>query len=766
MKKHTKCDIINTFGGICDFPHTNQGGSMMASLGDIVHDYLAQRHFDLMDADRKDRFDDLKEKGLFTGHMKKWDDLYAGKPLQMLDNTTIPDPDDWEKLYDSCQQAFQGMDAVKKNETGYGSPYNGPTKDFIAEWFGDNTKVFTGSKATSDAEQLFKDLGVFLENHKSDIQPRFTKNLTYVFNSEMPYDKFVKFLKTGKFNDNVRFEDGSTFRDKVEQVVQYITTYGPINGVSYEPEISDWPKNLGYSFAGDEITLTDPVLQGLQNLPTAPHRIDKDNPKSWYEIPNKAEHIKWFKEGAYRAIFDELLKNSTKRTKFLEKAGNPIRDALQEAIANTDYENKDSDDYVKPEPLDKKNWRQKVKKWKNDAYENYFRRFFDHNRGARLFYSPFSQNIMKGLDKVGVKPTDGIDGILAKKDDAKLRSVIDEDRVTKKHFDWFTKTMETLKEQIPDAYEGALRNGVQLRQVAMYVITMAAKEGETAKAKTALEILSVAKYGLTMSRTMDKIDEATKEMKLVNDEGYSWMKSEYLKPFANAANSLIGFGIRALGRVGVGTYNFIQHRRTKIDKDISKGKKEDSPYHHLYKEYTEWQGKDKFKRDALHDENIAYDVAGKLAELNNTTRSTAGGSPYKTTIQINDVTMGTEEAPGPLRTAIETAVSTGAATVTDPSTGTVVNLADLQNDVTIYEDVQERHLLETNDEKWREKNPDDIHDLVAYWNMLESYGKTHSFGFGSMKVKRKDFLENWKDKKSPAQTVANAYIEKFGTLRT
>jgi hypothetical protein len=324
--------------------------------------------------------------------------------------------------------------------------------------------------------------------------------------------------------------------------------------------------------------------------------------------------------------------------------------------------------------------------------------------------------------------------------------------------------MGTIKEQIPDAYEGALKNGHQLRQVAMYVITMAAKDGEIAKAKTALEILSVAKYGLTCSRTLNAVRESTKDMSILSDGNLSWNKNEGIQFVTKAIDKTAGFAIQGIGLAATGVRNFVQNHRTKIGKDISKGAKKDHPYHHLHKEYTEWQEKDRFKRDALHDENVAYNVSGKLADLNNPARVT--GTTYKTTVQINDVTMGTKEAPGPLRTAIDTAVAMGATHVTDPSTGTVVNLADLQNDVTIYEDAQERNLLETNDEKWREKNPDSIHDLIAYWDMLESYGKTHSFGLGSMKVKRKAFLEGWDKKNSKAQLTANDYLANYGSLRT
>ena len=706
----------------------------MADLKNLVHDYLAQRHFDLMPADVKDRFDQYDKLGSFTGHMKTWSEKYVGSPLNGLE-TTITDANDWEELYDSCQKAFQGMDAAKTNSTGYGSPYNNPTKDFINEWFGDDdSKVFTDSKPTPHVKTVFKDLGKFLKDNRSVLKSRFENKLPSVFNENMKYDTFCKKLEDGDFD-----KDKDGFRDKIESVVNYITNYGPQRGSEVPPDDEYWPSGtpVGYDMAGPPgpgggptVLLTSAELTALYTPP-----FDKDDPKKWYEIPDKAKRIGWFKTNAYKKIFDKLLTSSTIRTKFLEKTGynSVIKDALESAIADTDYENKESDDYVPPDPVDVKNFPQKVKKWKNDTYENHFRRFFDHNRGARVFYSPFSQNIMKGLDKAGVKPTEGLDGIINKKDDPKLRGVVDSDRVTKKHFDWFVKTMGTIKEQIPDAYEGALRNGHQLRQVAMYIITIAAKEGEAAKAKTALEVLSVAKYGLTMSRTYESLKEATKDMKIFSDDQLSWNKNEGLKFVTGAIDKTLGLAIRGAGLAATTIHNFIQHRRTKIGNNIGK-------YKHLKGEYEQWAKNDADKRANLVTENAKRNVTLKLTTL-------AAGSGLSGRVIANDADLELAKTdlglmpPGPAHD-------------------------DLEKDIKLYEDASKRHKLETDPDEWRKDNPDTIHDLIAYWDMLESYGKTHSFALGSMKVKRENFLENWKKKTSEAQITADDYIKNFGSLRT
>lgn len=736
----------------------------MADLNNVLHTYLAQRHFDLMPADVRERFENYAKGGFFIGHMKQWREKYlelnqenklVSKGLTTLNaallaanngNDTLAD-NDWEKLYDACQEAFQGMDDSKTNSVGYGSPYNNPTKAFIAEWFGDDTKVFTSSKASETAEPIFVKFEEWLRKNKNNLEIPLQQS--GVFTTDYKYDDFVKDLHNKKYNTT---KDG--FRDKLEALIGYVRYYTesfldpeklPIKSAASANPGAVAPKKEveDFDFTGLSSTASD-----------------------WYKIPKKDEHIKWFKE-AYVNIFDKLLTNTTIRNKFLEKADphSSIKKALEAAISDTDYENKESDDFVPPEPLDEKNWRQRIKKWKNDTYENHFRRFFEHHRGARKFFSPHTQNIMKAFDKVGIKPTDGLDGILAKKDDKKLQNVVNEDPTTRKHFEWFTKTMAAIKEKIPDAFEGALSNGHQLRQVAMYVIAAAEKENEVDKAKTALEILSVAKYGLTTSRTMDKLDEAVKNMKLLNADGYSWMKHEYTKTIANAANSVLGFGIRAAGRLGAGAYNFIQHRRTKIRNDISKGKDKDHPYHMLYDAYKNWETKDTAKRTAQENMNTAQHLPDILAAFNNPARgpvfTTTGGVNinFKTDYPLDNATIaatkemleqwkaGTQPVPVPM----------------NPATGNPATPDDLESDIKAFEGFNK--LRTDDDEIWRTNHPDTLSNLVAYWNMLESYGKTHSFRLGSMKTKRKAFLENWVNKQSEAQNTANLFISEFGSLR-
>ena len=585
----------------------------MASVDQTLFTYLAHRHIDLMTPDVAERFEKYQKNGSFTGHMRSWDTTYYGKTLQML-TTTMPtynpaDPNDqWKKLYMSCQNTFQKMYENKDPSVGVGSNYAPVVNNFIDKWFGPNPhKTFTYAKATDTADGIFKDLAKFLKDNPQ-LESRLTNNLSSVF-SDITFSKFCDKLRDGKYNKD------PDFQKKLKAVIQYIKDYGPIQGYTEHPDPRLWPTDCGYSLpVGGSVNITTPVLQSIFGTATASTPTLDPDPDNWYEIKDIDTHINYFQTD-YVSIFDELLTNKSLREKFLEMADDPVKKALETAIKYTDYENTESDDYVPPDVTDSKNWQQKIKKWANDTFENHLRRFTNPTRGTRLFFSPHSQNIMKGFDKAGIKPTDGLEGILAKKDDAKLRNAVNSDPTTKKHFDWFVKKMEELKKETPDDFEGALRDGGHLQKLAINLIIKASKEGRgdkgvVDKAMTALEVLSVAKYGLLCSRTFNKLQEATKDMSILSNKDLSFNKNEAVQNITKAIDATAGFAIRSVGAIATVFRNVISHSKTKIGKDISK-------YGNLNKAYKDWRDEDTKQHNALTNSNTSHNVTQTLTDLNN-----------------------------------------------------------------------------------------------------------------------------------------------------
>lgn len=722
-----------------------KGFIMALSLKQKLFDYFAQRHFDLMTPEQRARFDDYAKNEDFLGHMKHWNDNYDGAMLPDLLSAAVAGAandhqltnDEWEELYDAFQEAFQAMDSAKTPSVGFEGPYKKATKDFIAKYFGDSSKTFTTTSATpfltDPTTGLFTQLANFLDprgtpptpdqiNQYSALKNLLSNNLkTEVFSDGLDYDGFIDKLRKQKYNTDLNF------RKKIESVFYYIKQNGPRQGDTV-PRSQDWPKDIGYQ--------SNPVAPGVFTANNIDHFLtavydpsnDPDNSTNpWYALKNKKLHINQFKND-FSEIFDTLLTKSSIRTDFLGKAPDKISEPLTKAIELTDYENKDSKDFLPAKYPDEKNWMQQFEDWKNDTYEDYLRKFTNPSRGTRIFFSPWAQNIIKAFDKVKIKPTDGLEGILAKKDDISKKLVTSKN--ASDHFKWFTDNVEKLKNAgMGKAVEGALRNGAQMRHLVSGLIAEAVEQGKEKEAKTALEILSVAKYGLSSSRTMDAINKT--DMTIFSDKGLSWNKNEGIKTVTGALDKTIKFGIQAAGYAATGAYNFIQHRRTKIGNDIR-----NNPI--LKKAHDKWETENQQALQNKQGENQRMHVDMKLDTL-------AHGNGLSGRVIANDTDLQNAE------TALA-AMAVGAP-----------GYDDLKSDIDLYKDSKSRKDAVTN---WDAEHQDKFRELIAYWDMLESVGKSHSFTLGSMSIKRKAYIKDFARGTSQAQNDFNAYLAQYGNLRT
>ncbi|MBQ6027129.1 MAG: hypothetical protein IJL21_01060 [Alphaproteobacteria bacterium] len=702
---------------------------MALSLKNKLFDYFAQRHFDLMPPEVRARFDEYAKNGDFQGHMKHWNDNYKDKLLPDLLSGTVCgvaneyqlSPTEWEELFDAFQETFQDMDSAKEPSVGFESPYKAATKDFIAKWFGDSSKTFTTTTATSDTNTAFSNLGTWLATNRASLTVPFKHNLSDIFTDGYTYDKLISDIGTKKYDTDL------TVRKKLAQVVEFVDYYQKY------PDPSILPILVGTGGAG-----IPPVDLSM---------LDPDS-KKWYSIRNKSYHINRFK-GDFSEIFDTLLTKSSVRSDFLSKAQSTISQPLTEAIKSTDYRNKDSKDYVPEKYPDEKTWVQELEDWKNDTYENHLRRFTNPSRGTRLFFSPWSQNIIKAFDKVKIKPTDGLEGILSKKSD--ILSKLQSSKTSTDHFNWFIDTIEKLKGTMPKAVEGALRNGGQMNQLVSGLIAEAVKQGKTKEAKTALEILSVAKYGLSTSRTLNNLKEDKDLFNVFSNKDLSWNKNEGVKFVTGAIDKTVRAGVLGVGLAITGARNLISHSRTKIGHDISKNKI-------LNDAHKKWEAEDAQKLANAKDSNTRLAVELKLSTL-----ASGGGLSG---LVVDETTIGDESTPGTIKYELKNALSTGATTVTVGTT--TVSVSNLQDDVELYDDSKKRHNIVAN---WASDRKDPYEELIAYWNMLEKTGMTHAFTLGSMAIKRKDILKNYGNKVTPslAETKASGYLAQFrsqGPLRT
>lgn len=675
----------------------------MAVIKDVksfLFDFYRQRHFDLMPDAVRARFDDYAKNDDFNGNMKWWkkelidSSTGSNNPLPTLDIAKQ------QELFELLQAAMEGMAAAKKKYD-----HNAPVKAFIEKWFG-QFRPFEASKAVPGVDAAFDAVYQLLNNpsHKSEFE-RIIKNMVGL-NDDLSYDDLLDGIRDKKYN-----RGDVKFRNQALKVANYIIENSKYYGVSSRginpytgmpiPPIEDpdrWPLGLRLS--------RDDIFSSLM-LP--------DSVNDWFKATfNQPEF-----ESVYPVILSELLEKENIRKEFANyESSGKIIGQLNKAIEATNYEDPSKPDYVAPKGADEKTVGQKIKDWGDKTYESYLRKFTEPGRGTRIYFTPFSQEIIKAIDKEKIKPTDGIAGIMGKKDAILKRLAVSP--TAKKHFEWFTKTMDNISKLIPNAYAGAMKGGHQLQAVVAQVIIAAVKQGKVPEAKTALEILAVSKYGFTTSKTMDAL--AKENLTIFSDKGLSWNKNEGMQFVTNAMDKTLKYGFMAAGRTVAAARNAVQRSRSKFNGDIRTNAD-------LAAAYKTWKSEDADKLAHEQAINNAHNVDARLADL-------AAGHGRSGEIIADDATLAAAEALLPTLT------------------GTAKD--DLQEDIDQYKSFTERKNLVDN---WRSKNKDNYHDLVAYWDLMMSAMKTHSFRLGTLTA-RKKFLQN-----DNAKNVADQFIANYGNLR-
>ena len=77
------------------------------------------------------------------------------------------------------------------------------------------------------------------------------------------------------------------------------------------------------------------------------------------------------------------------------------------------------------------------------------------------------------------------------------------------------------------------------------LIIKAVRENKIDEAKTAMEVLSVIKYGYTTSKIMDAIRK--EPLSIFSDKGLSWNKNEGMQFVTNALDRSIKYAFTSLG---------------------------------------------------------------------------------------------------------------------------------------------------------------------------------------------------------------------------
>ena len=503
------------------------------SMVDFVSEYFKRLIFLNMPDEQFVRFCEYVDKDDLDGNMKYWrnqllrkdGDEYVKDPATKLYvRKEVPDPveetpgDDWqltdaewEKMYNAFNDAFQSMYSKKKSLE-YPNP-NDKAKAFLERFFGPDAKVklFAYTTASREAEEKIQELHKLLSGpHGERLKQWFNSsgNRGQYFNDEFSWEDLIKGLEDQKYNKDPKFRQ------------RMIDVAGALDN---DLQHSD---SVVRKIVGPESRLDfSTIAQGFENKAV---RADKISLLKQY----------------YRELLTTLLDKPKVFEVFQAHDSSKISKSLEDAKEFLSYNNKESKSYVPPKLKDDLTLPQRISKWWDDTYENYFEKY-SRFRGDHVFMSPYAKSICKAIDKEKIKPTDGLIKILESKDAIKKR--LAESKNAPGHFDWCVTVLNDLKDQEPKAFASALKDGRRLRTIVSHMIIRAIRENKVEEARTAMEVLAVIRFGYTTSKVMETFRKS--DLTIFSDKDFSWNQKggEAMRFLTSAMDNTIKFTFNAIG---------------------------------------------------------------------------------------------------------------------------------------------------------------------------------------------------------------------------
>ena len=509
------------------------------SMIDFVSEFYKRLIFLEMPDEQFVRFCEYVDKNDLGGNMKYWRDQLLRKDgdtfvkdpaAKLYVRKELPDPiyvtagdnwqlddSEWEKMYNAFNDAFQSMYAKRKSLE-YPEP-NEKALKFLDRFFGDTAAVplFSYTTASHEAENTIKDLYNLLTGpHGERLKQWFNSsdNRGQYFNDEFSWDDLIRGLNDKKYNKDPKFRQ------------RMIDIAGALD---------------------NDMQRSDSVVRKIVGLAA---RLDFSTIASGFEnktvSPDKISLLK----ANYRELLTTLHKTPKVFEVFQPNDSSKISKSLNDARKFLDYNNPESKSYVPPKLKDDLTLPQRISKWWDDTYENYFEKY-TRARGDHIFMSPYAKEICKAIDKEKIKPTDGLAKILESKDAIKKR--LSDSKNAPNHFEWFANTLNDLKDKMPKAFASALKDGTRMRAIVSQMILRAVRENKIDEAKTALETLTVIRYGYTTSKIMDTFRKS--DLTIFSDKDLSINKDNPAMQFINNAMdrtikfafNAVGYGITAMG---------------------------------------------------------------------------------------------------------------------------------------------------------------------------------------------------------------------------
>lgn len=509
-------------------------------MNDFLLQYYMQLHFNKMPAEIRAQFDAYLKSDDFRGNMKDWKSKLMHDDNGKWVQNELPDPNDangnfhlndeeWKNLFKAFQNAFRAMSADAKSFKD-----NKKANDFLNEYFGNaTTHLFSNGIANSVADaQIQGELKNFLTVHRQGLEI-YLKQWGLI-DGDFSYSDLLDGIGQKKYNTS------PDFQNKIKTIAQYITFY--VQQSDFQSALGLQPQNIP--------NFTD-IENGFEDGAIDQQKLD------------------YFKLN-YKSLLNTLHDESKIYDVFRNYDKGKLSKPLDEAKSKVDYANKDSKDYVPPKRDDELTPWQQLSKNISDTWEDYMGKY-TKLRGDRLYFSDAAKLIVKALDGTKFKPTDGLGKFV--ENIAKIKSnLLYKSPRAAEQFDWFAKTITELKSTMPKAFEGALKNGRQMKALISELILKAVREGKMDEAKTAMEVLSVIKYGYTTSKIMDALGK--ENLSIFSDGGLSWNKNEGVKFVTTAMDKSIKTAIMGVGYGITMAGNAIKLNGSKFNGDTGRIKKQ------------------------------------------------------------------------------------------------------------------------------------------------------------------------------------------------
>lgn len=527
-----------------------KGYEMAVSSDGFLNQFYMQMRFNEMCKKYPEKLKTFKkylENGdyKFRGDMDMWQkrlwDAANGTGNELPDGQNgqwAMDDDAWKELYLEFRDALRNMQ-LRKSE--FDDPddedsYNEPAIRFLNDYFGKD-KIFSFAAASTEAKTEIKKFTECLKN------PEIQKILNVAFSQiwgmkDTTCQKLLTDIEAEKYNSDPEFQ---TKLLNIIQTIEYASR-------SYNEDERNMFEDLTKALEKANLKMGDfqTILEGFDDK-----KIDSG------------------KLTDFKANYKELLKTVGTNKKIQKQFhSQKITAALENAEKKVSYENKDSENFLEDSKNDKKTLWQEIKDWSKDTYEDVFEKYMSL-RADRLYFSPQAKDIVGALNEK-TKPTDGLDGILKAAGDAKS-DLQKKSMSATKYFDWMTKNLEEIKKTKPKAFEGALRNGSQLNAVVEELIRRAVRDSENGDkhaieaARTALEVISVSKYGLTTSKIMDSLKKEWENFSFLSDSNLSWNKNEYTRMLTQAMDKSLVFVMKGIGYGATALINTINKTGSKFN---------------------------------------------------------------------------------------------------------------------------------------------------------------------------------------------------------